>query len=273
MEIAGKRIVVTGILPGLTREDAEARIAYVGGYVEDKVTTSTAYVVVGTRPGKVKLEAAKRFGVPTIDAEQFLTALYLCGGEKRAEQNKRAELQARADRAQRDQRGQPNVPRAITLSVTPGASEELLRLTDSRAIAARKTVGPRTGVTPPRQEAATVVLNDLRDRQVAVIWPYKGCDMAFLRAEIVRAGAKLLGTVTPLTFCAFSDSPDGGNEGVKECRRLGIPLLGADLARPLFPAAWIPAREREAWLAARAREEAAAARDRALRHERRGRVL
>ena len=64
--LAGKTFVVTGTLPGLTREGAKELILQNGGKVADSVSARTHYVLVGESPGS-KLEKARALGVPTLD--------------------------------------------------------------------------------------------------------------------------------------------------------------------------------------------------------------
>jgi DNA ligase (NAD+) len=63
--LAGRTVVLTGALPGLTRDEAVARIEAAGGRVSDRVSPHTDYVVVGQAPGR-KLEHARRLGVRTL---------------------------------------------------------------------------------------------------------------------------------------------------------------------------------------------------------------
>jgi DNA ligase (NAD+) len=64
--LAGKTFVVTGTLPGLTREDVKELIVQNGGKVADSVSARTHYVVVGESPGS-KVEKARALGVATLD--------------------------------------------------------------------------------------------------------------------------------------------------------------------------------------------------------------
>lgn len=71
--LAGKRVVLTGTLGTLTREEAAARIVAAGGRVAGSVSGTTDYVVVGEEPGS-KLAKARELGVTILD-EAGLVAL------------------------------------------------------------------------------------------------------------------------------------------------------------------------------------------------------
>ena len=72
--LEGQIFVLTGTLPGLTREAAKDRIKAEGGRIKDSVTKDTDYVVVGDDPGS-KYEAAKRLGIKTIGEAELLNLL------------------------------------------------------------------------------------------------------------------------------------------------------------------------------------------------------
>ncbi|MBX7253501.1 MAG: NAD-dependent DNA ligase LigA [Candidatus Promineofilum sp.] len=65
--LAGKVFVITGTLPGLTRDEATALIEAHGGKVTGSVSKKTNYVVAGEAAGS-KLDRARELGVPVLDA-------------------------------------------------------------------------------------------------------------------------------------------------------------------------------------------------------------
>ncbi len=72
--LAGKTFVVTGTLPHLTRDQAEARIEAAGGKVSNSVSKKTAYVVMGADPGS-KYDKAHELGIPVLDEDGLLNLL------------------------------------------------------------------------------------------------------------------------------------------------------------------------------------------------------
>ncbi len=68
LPLAGKTFVITGTLPGLTRQQATELIERFGGRVTDSVSRNTTYLVVGEAPGS-KLEKARKLGVAIVDVD------------------------------------------------------------------------------------------------------------------------------------------------------------------------------------------------------------
>jgi DNA ligase (NAD+) len=71
----GKTVVVTGAVPGYTREEAEEAIMARGGKSPGSVSKKTDVVVVGDSPGASKLKKAEDLGIPQLDATSFQALL------------------------------------------------------------------------------------------------------------------------------------------------------------------------------------------------------
>ncbi len=74
LPLAGKTFVLTGTLPTLKRDDAQAMIEACGGKVAGSVSKKTSYVVAGEEAGS-KLAKAAELGVPVIDEAGLMTLL------------------------------------------------------------------------------------------------------------------------------------------------------------------------------------------------------
>ena len=80
--LAGKTVVVTGTLPGFSREEAEAAIRAAGGKTAGSVSGKTDYVVAGENAGS-KLAKAQELGVPVLDEDAFRLLIASAGEEPR----------------------------------------------------------------------------------------------------------------------------------------------------------------------------------------------
>jgi DNA ligase (NAD+) len=69
--LTGKAVVVTGTVPGYTREGAEEAITARGGSSPGSVSKKTFALVVGDAPGAAKLKKAEEVGTPIVDASGF----------------------------------------------------------------------------------------------------------------------------------------------------------------------------------------------------------
>jgi DNA ligase (NAD+) len=68
--LSGKTLVVTGTLPGFSRQEAEEAIRAAGGHAASSVSAKTDYLVAGDRAGS-KLAKAEKLGVPVLDEDGF----------------------------------------------------------------------------------------------------------------------------------------------------------------------------------------------------------
>jgi DNA ligase (NAD+) len=73
--LEGKSVVVTGTVPGFTREEAEEAIVARGGKSPGSVSAKTFAVVRGSEPGTAKLRKAEELGIPVVDAGRFAELL------------------------------------------------------------------------------------------------------------------------------------------------------------------------------------------------------
>lgn len=69
--LLGKAVVVSGTLPGYTRDEAEAAIVERGGKSPGSVSKKTTALVVGESPGASKVTKAEDLGIPILDAAAF----------------------------------------------------------------------------------------------------------------------------------------------------------------------------------------------------------
>jgi DNA ligase (NAD+) len=66
--LSGKKVVLTGTLPSLSRDEATALVEAAGGKVAGSVSKKTDYVVAGSDAGS-KLEKAQQLGVTILDED------------------------------------------------------------------------------------------------------------------------------------------------------------------------------------------------------------
>ncbi|MBE6683032.1 MAG: NAD-dependent DNA ligase LigA [Ruminococcaceae bacterium] len=72
--LEGKTVVVTGTLPTLKRQEAEALIRLHGGNASGSVSKKTSFVLCGSDAGS-KLTKAQALGIPVINEEEFLAII------------------------------------------------------------------------------------------------------------------------------------------------------------------------------------------------------
>jgi DNA ligase (NAD+) len=76
--LAGKAVVITGALPGITRDEAARRLEAAGAKISGSVSRKTDFVLTGEAAGS-KLEKAQTLGVRVVAWEEMLRILE--GGE------------------------------------------------------------------------------------------------------------------------------------------------------------------------------------------------
>jgi len=69
--LAGATFVVSGTVPGFTREEAQAAIELRGGKAAGSVSGKTTALIVGDSPGASKSKKAEEMGIPILDGEGF----------------------------------------------------------------------------------------------------------------------------------------------------------------------------------------------------------
>lgn len=72
--LSGRTVVITGALPGITREEAARRLESEGAKVAGSVSKKTDYLLAGEAAGS-KLEKAKSLGVRTVTWEEMVAIL------------------------------------------------------------------------------------------------------------------------------------------------------------------------------------------------------
>ena len=67
--------MITGKLNGISRAEVKSLIEENAGVVVSSVSKKLNYLIVGEKPTKRKMEAAKNLKIITLDQKQFLTLL------------------------------------------------------------------------------------------------------------------------------------------------------------------------------------------------------
>ncbi len=74
-QLTNKTFVITGTLPGMSREQAAELISAYGGKVTGSVTKKTSYLLAGSDPGGTKYTKAVELGVPVLDEAGLLALI------------------------------------------------------------------------------------------------------------------------------------------------------------------------------------------------------
>jgi DNA ligase (NAD+) len=73
--LAGKTFVITGEIPGMSRDEAQKKLEALGAKVTGSVSKKTTNLIVGSEPGASKVEKARELGIETLDAAAFRTLI------------------------------------------------------------------------------------------------------------------------------------------------------------------------------------------------------
>ena len=66
IRLKGQKVCITGTVKGMTRKELKASLEKIGAIVVGHVSKDVKYVLKGSKPGKSKIEKAKRFGIEVI---------------------------------------------------------------------------------------------------------------------------------------------------------------------------------------------------------------
>ncbi len=72
--LSGKRVYVTGSLPGFKKAELESLVESLGG-TWASISKSLDLLVIGNDPGQVKVDKAKVYGIPTMDGTAFIALI------------------------------------------------------------------------------------------------------------------------------------------------------------------------------------------------------
>jgi len=79
--LAGRTFVITGTLPGMTREQAQEELVRRGAKVSGSVSKKTNYVVAGSEAGS-KLTKARELNIEVLDEQQLRELLKRADGSR-----------------------------------------------------------------------------------------------------------------------------------------------------------------------------------------------
>ena len=74
LPLSGQTVVITGTLPGMSREEAAQLVQANGGKVTGSVSKKTSFLLAGEAAGS-KLAKAQQLGIPVLDLEELLAKL------------------------------------------------------------------------------------------------------------------------------------------------------------------------------------------------------
>ncbi|RKZ36477.1 MAG: DNA ligase, partial [Gammaproteobacteria bacterium] len=74
LPLAGKTVVLTGTLSGMSRDEAKARLQELGAKVSGSVSAKTSFIVAGEKSGS-KLDQARELGVEVLAEAALLELL------------------------------------------------------------------------------------------------------------------------------------------------------------------------------------------------------
>lgn len=73
--LAGQRILVTGAVSGMTRDQVQEAVKQAGGVPVSSVSKKLSFVVAGEKPGQSKLDKARDLGLTVIGQDEFFRLL------------------------------------------------------------------------------------------------------------------------------------------------------------------------------------------------------
>lgn len=76
LQLKYKRVCITGTLNLMTRDEAFKEIEKAGGYNDKSITASTSYLVIGDKPGAVKVAQAKKRSIRTLTEKELIDMIY-----------------------------------------------------------------------------------------------------------------------------------------------------------------------------------------------------